>query len=65
MKIKIITVFLIIFLGIFLRVYKLESIPPGLDVDEASFTYDAYSILQTGKDRYGEVLPLAFRSFGT
>ena len=61
---KIIVVF-IFSLGIFLRLYQLNKLPPGLDVDEASFTYDAYSIVQTGKDRYGETLPLAFRSFGT
>lgn len=65
MKLKIFGVFIILFLGIFLRLYQLGSIPPGLDIDEASFVYDARSILETGKDRFGEAFPLAFRSFGT
>lgn len=65
MKSKIFIILIILFLGIFLRLYQLNNIPPGLDIDEASFGYDASSILETGKDRYGEVLPFAFRSFGT
>jgi len=32
--------------------------------DEVSTGYDAYSILKTGRDQYGEVLPLFARSFG-
>lgn len=32
--------------------------------DEASLGYNAYSILQTGRDEYGQFLPLIFKSFG-
>lgn len=56
-------------LGIFLtaavlRLWDLSSYPAGFTPDEASFGYDAYSILKTGKDQWGESFPLAFRSFG-
>ena len=53
MKIKMMVIFLVLLLGIFLRFYKLDVIPNGIDSDEASQGYDAYSILKTGKDRYG------------
>lgn len=56
---------IILGLGIFLRFYQLGEIPPGLNPDEASIGYNAYSLLETGQDRYGQNLPLAFRSLGT
>ena len=64
MKIKMMVIFLVLLLGIFLRFYKLDVIPNGIDSDEASQGYDAYSILKTGKDRYGEIFPIFLRSFG-
>ena len=54
----------IIFLAAILRFYKLGTNPPGLYWDEAVLSYDAYSILNTGKDHHGETLPLFFESFG-
>lgn len=39
-----------------LRFWNLGSIPPHLRNDEASFGYNAYSILTTGKDEHGELL---------
>lgn len=54
---------LIVFLAIVLRFYKLGTVPPSLDWDEAAHGYNAYSILITGKDEYGNTLPLSFRSF--
>lgn len=56
-----VTIFL---LGIFLRFYQLGSVPYSLNWDEVSWGYNAYSILQTGKDEYGETLPLSFKAFG-
>lgn len=47
-----------------IRLYKLDSIPPGVNRDEASIGYTAYSLLKTGKDEYGRVYPLSFQSFG-
>jgi hypothetical protein len=49
---------------VFLRVVKLDSVPPGTDVDEASIGYNAYSILQTGADEHGVSFPLFFKAFG-
>lgn len=54
---------LIIFIAAFLRFYQLGSNPPSLDWDEVSIGYNAYSILKTGKDEYGNFLPLSIRSF--
>lgn len=62
-KLPIITLFLIILIAIFLRFYKLGVNPPSLTWDEASLGYNAYSILQTGADEYGNKLPLSIRSF--
>ncbi len=55
---------LILLLGLFLRSYKVSSIPPGLTWDESSLGYNAFSILQTGKDEYGAFLPINLKSFG-
>lgn len=55
---------LVIFVGFFLRVANLSSHPAGFTPDEASFGYDAYSILKTGKDQWGNSFPLVFKSFG-
>lgn len=54
----------IVFLAFFLRVYKVETVPPGLTWDEAALGYNGYSILKTGRDEYGKFLPLIFKSFG-
>ncbi len=51
-------------LAFVLRFYALDKIPPGLYQDETAIGYNAYSILKTGKDEYGESLPLYFKSFG-
>lgn len=56
-------VFFIIIVAFLLRFYQLGQNPPSLDWDEASIGYNAYSILKTGADEYGNRLPLSFRSF--
>src|SRR5438094_6592309 len=53
----------ILVLSVFLRFYLLGSNPPSIDWDEASLGYNAYSILKTGADEYGNAFPLSFRSF--
>ena len=55
---------LILILTFFLRVPLIDRYPVGFTPDEASFGYDAYSLLKTGKDQWGEPWPLTFRSFG-
>ena len=47
-----------------LRLYRLGDIPQGLTKDEAYYGYDAYSIMETGKDIWGERYPLRFKSTG-
>lgn len=47
--------------GLFLAVVPGD--PPGFYQDEAALSYNAYTIEQTGRDEYGAVTPLFFRSF--
>jgi len=56
---------LIVTLAGFLRLYNLDNNPNGLYVDEATTGYNAWSILETGKDEYGKQFPLAFRFLGS
>ena len=58
-----IVLILIISVAAFLRLWQLNSLPPGFSADEATIGYNAYSVLQTWRDEYGELLPLSFRSF--
>lgn len=56
---------LILFLAFLLRVSAIETVPPSLNWDEISHGYNAYSILKTAKDQWGQVLPLInFRAYG-
>jgi 4-amino-4-deoxy-L-arabinose transferase-like glycosyltransferase len=54
----------VIVLAALLRLFALSNYPAGFNADEAALGYNAYSLLQTGKDEYGELFPLAFKSFG-
>ena len=56
--------FLILVLAGFLRVYHLASNPVGFFCDEASIGYNAYLLFMTGRDEYGKVVPMFFKSFG-
>lgn len=62
LKIKIILVFIVVS-SVFLRFWRISEIPPSLSHDEVAIGYNAWSILQTGKDEYGTKFPLLFRSF--
>jgi 4-amino-4-deoxy-L-arabinose transferase-like glycosyltransferase len=65
MNLKLLLIILILtIVGGFLRLINLGNNPIGLNVDEVSIGYNAYSILKTGKDEYGYKLPLTFRSLG-
>ena len=54
----------ILVLATVVRVYNIVENPPGFFADEASFAYNAYTILHTGKDEFGATMPLFFKSFG-
>jgi 4-amino-4-deoxy-L-arabinose transferase-like glycosyltransferase len=53
---------LIIVLAFVLRFYDLGNYP-ALNADEAALGYNAYSLLETGKDEHGNPWPLHFQSF--
>lgn len=52
----------IVVLAAFLRFYKLSEFPVHLGHDEVSQLYDAISIVQTGRDIYGNSYPFIFQS---
>lgn len=54
----------IILLGGFLRFFGNTNNPVSLNIDEVAYGYNAYSILKTGQDEYGEKFPLTFKSVG-
>ncbi len=45
-----------------LRIFRLDSV--RLTHDEMSIGYNAYSILETGRDEWGRFMPLDFEAFG-
>lgn len=63
-KLSVILLSLIILLGLCLRTFQLDQNPVGITWDEAALGYNAYSILKTGKDEYGQILPVVLTSFG-
>ncbi len=56
---------LIIILASFLRLYNLGNVPVGMTDDEIRETYTAYSIAHTGKDVFGNFLPVVFKIDGS
>lgn len=61
---KKLAVILIILLGFFLRLYKLGELPNSFTPDEVAQGYTAYSLLETGRDEWGNKNPFILRSFG-
>ncbi len=60
-KWAVIGIFVLAFL---LRIVSLGNLPAGFTPDEASFGYDANSLLKTGQDQWGNAFPSVFKSFG-
>ena len=54
---------LTIALGAFLRLYNLGNTNLGFFRDEAALGFNAWSLLTTGADEYGQKFPVIFRSF--
>ncbi len=54
----------VIILASVLRLGFLSKHPVALNVDEVAIGYDAYSILNTGKDMHQKTFPLVFESLG-
>ena len=61
---KLIILTTITFLGFILRIYRLDVRPLGFTWDEAALGYNAFSLLQTGRDEHARRLPIIFKSFG-
>src|SRR3989338_4260655 len=55
---------IVVVLGSFLRLWQLGKNPPGFYSDEALYGYEAYSLLKTGRDQFGNFLPISIAGFG-
>ena len=53
----------VLLIAAFLRLYALAHVPPSPSLDEVSIGYNAYSLLHTGKDEYGNILPMLLRAY--
>ncbi|MCM1468764.1 MAG: hypothetical protein NC086_11500 [Alistipes sp.] len=58
------TIGYLVILWAFVHLYKLNSIPAGLNIDEAGMAYDAFCLLNWGVDRYLNPYPLYFYNLG-
>jgi len=61
---KVVFLIFILFVVFLLRFYKLSEYPVGFHSDETAYGYNAYSLLLTGSDEFGERWPLSLKSFG-
>ena len=54
---------LILLVAAFMRLWQMGNIPQSLYIDELDLGYQAYSLLHTGRDYFGNLLPLHPHSF--
>jgi 4-amino-4-deoxy-L-arabinose transferase-like glycosyltransferase len=47
-----------------IRWIDIDSLPRGLNWDETAYAYNSFSLLKTGRDQWGQFLPLFMKSFG-
>lgn len=57
-------IYIIFFLALLLRIYKLGDFPIGFHVDEVKVGWNALSIATTLKDDKNEILPIYYNTFG-
>lgn len=57
--------YILLVLGFFTRTVAIDKWPAGLNVDEASASYDAYSILNYGIDRNENYMPVFLEAWGS
>lgn len=55
---------LMVVISFALRLFQLGSLPQILNRDEAALAYNAYALLETGRDEWDREWPLTFESFG-
>ena len=53
----------ILLVAAFFRFYLLANVPPSASLDEVSIGWNAYSILQTGRDEFKSFLPILLRAY--
>lgn len=64
-SITVLCLLLIILLASLVRFYHLSQVPNGFFFDEATISYQAYSLIKTGKDTWDNTLPLlSFKDYG-
>lgn len=56
--------FCILLFFLITRLYQIDRVPSSLYWDEASIAVNAYSVVTTGRDEWGDFFPLHFRAFG-
>lgn len=56
---------LVLFIGIIIRVGRFAQLPPGFNQDEAASAYEAYALLTTGMDKWGNAWPAYFPAWGS
>ena len=56
---------LIFIIGILVRLVCIDILPKGLNQDEASAGYEAFSILNEGVDRHNKSFPVQFIAWGS
>jgi len=64
MRIRLFLLLVITLGAAILRLVGLTARPLGFTWDEAALGYNAYSLLQTGRDEFGAPFPVVFKSFG-
>lgn len=57
--------YIVLVVGILLRCILFPHLPPGLNQDEVAAGYEAYSLLITGQDRWGNPFPIYFPGWGS
>ena len=55
---------LILILAVFLRFFRLDSLPIGLTWDEAAIGYSGFGIMSVHRDEWLNKMPIVFKSFG-
>lgn len=56
-------IFLILIFAAVLRLWNLGSVPPSASLDEASIAYNAYSVMKTGGDEFGQFPLISQRGY--
>lgn len=63
-NLNVVCIIFIMLIAIYLRTYKIEQIPRGVNVDEAGMAYDAFCLANFRVDRALNKLPVYFVNFG-